>query len=143
MGRPYIITWWSRRVYRPTGELTLPLRSPPTRGNNILDLVLATSEDLVENLKVDNAFSNSDHCIITFSLKFNCCRQNSSNELVPNYKRANFRKFKSILKETDWRNTDSSDTKGSWNPFLNTYTKAVKKFIPMRRKRPNTNNKPK
>ena len=51
----------------------------PTRGNNILDLVLATSEDLVDNLKVGDVFSNSVHCIITFSIKFNCCRHNSSS----------------------------------------------------------------
>ena len=118
------------------------VHSPP-RGNNLFDLVLATSEDLVENQKVGDVFSNSDHRIITFSIKFNCCKQNSSNKLVANYKKANFCKFKSILKETDWRNTNSSDTKGSWNAFLNTYTKAVKECIPMRRKRPDTNNKPK
>ena len=55
----------------------------PTSGNNILDLVLATSEDLVDNIKVGDVFSNSNHCIITFTMKFNCCRHNSSNELSP------------------------------------------------------------
>ena len=85
----------------------------PTRGNNVFDLVLAASEDLVDNLKVGDVISNSDHRIITFSMKFNCCKHNSSNELVPNYEKANFHKFKSILKDTDWRNMNSADTKES------------------------------
>ena len=36
----------------------------PTRGENILDLVLTTSPELVENLQVREPFS--DHNIVTF-----------------------------------------------------------------------------
>ena len=40
----------------------------PTRGNNILDLVLSSNEALVENLLVNEPFGTSDHNAITFDL---------------------------------------------------------------------------
>ena len=36
----------------------------PTRGDNILDLVMSNEEGLVENLTVGEPFRTSDHCVI-------------------------------------------------------------------------------
>ena len=38
----------------------------PTRGENILDLVLSPCESMVDNLVVHELFANSDHNFITF-----------------------------------------------------------------------------
>ena len=40
----------------------------PTRGENILDLVLSSWESMVDNLVVHELFANSDHNFITFDL---------------------------------------------------------------------------
>ncbi|MBW6351706.1 hypothetical protein, partial [Pseudomonas aeruginosa] len=74
----------------------------PTRGNNVLDIVLATKEELIENLNVGDEFSNSDHRTITFSLKFTSNGPDSSIEKVPNFKQATFLKLRAMFKETGW-----------------------------------------
>ncbi len=41
----------------------------PTRGDNILDLVLTTEDDIVSDLRVGEELGSSDHKIIRFVLK--------------------------------------------------------------------------
>jgi exonuclease III len=41
-----------------------------TRGDNILDLVISTEPDMVEDLEVLNPIANSDHCAIYWKLVF-------------------------------------------------------------------------
>ncbi len=43
----------------------------PTRGENILDLVLVSDENMVENVKVSEPFGTSDHNVITYDLVCN------------------------------------------------------------------------
>ena len=62
----------------------------PTKDNNILDLVFTTNEDLVENLIVNDEFSNSDLRAITFNLSFTSKKYNISNEKISDYRKANF-----------------------------------------------------
>ena len=40
----------------------------PTRGDNILDLVMSNEEGLVENLTVGEPFETSDHCVIQWNM---------------------------------------------------------------------------
>jgi len=40
----------------------------PTRGNNILDLVLCSDPDIVENLVVGCSIANSDHNLLEFDI---------------------------------------------------------------------------
>ena len=38
----------------------------PTRGNNVLDLVLSAEVGMVENLEIREYFSNSDHNLLVW-----------------------------------------------------------------------------
>ena len=80
----------------------------PTRENHILDFVFATKDELVQNLKVGDIFSNSDHHAITFDINFSTSNLNQSKEKVPDYRKANYCKLRSLLKQTDWRHLHSS-----------------------------------
>ena len=62
----------------------------PTRENNILDLILATTENLVNEVNVGPIFSSSDHRIVTFNIKLEENKVLTSKEKVPDYQRANF-----------------------------------------------------
>ena len=42
----------------------------PTRGDNMLDLLLTSNTDLIEDLNADKPFSNSDHMSLNFNIKF-------------------------------------------------------------------------
>ncbi len=65
----------------------------PTRDNNILDLVLSTCEDLVNDLKVGLEFSTSDHRLITFKVKM-------KNKVLN--RNADFVKLRNLLAISDW-----------------------------------------
>ena len=39
----------------------------PTRGDNILDLVMSNEEELVEKLTLGEPFGTSDHCVIKWT----------------------------------------------------------------------------
>ena len=90
----------------------------PTRGNNILDLVLTTNEDLIENLTVDNKISNSDHRAITFDLRLKNKVANISNEKIPDFRKGNFQNLRKILAETDWNQfSNINDINAQWKIF--------------------------
>ena len=69
----------------------------PTRGNNILDLVLTDREDLVNNLEVGGRLGNSDHEEIRFNIKWGCCQVNENKALVPDFRRGNYQALRKHL----------------------------------------------
>lgn len=75
------------------------LVTKPTRGNNVLDLVFATKDDLVDNMHVGEEFHTSDHRIITFNLNITKNDLGRSNEKIPDFRRANFHKLKLIFEK--------------------------------------------
>ena len=116
----------------------------PTRGGNILDLVLTTDDNLVRNVKVGDEFSSSDHRIITFQLVLNNSKAIESLEKIPDFKKANFPKLKRKLENTDWSDIDkSSSINTSWETFTSHYNTIVNACVPMKNRRPIRNTKPK
>ena len=116
----------------------------PTRDNNILDLILSTTENLVNDVNVGPVFSTSDHRIITFSIVIKTSPVKDSKEKVPDYQRANFNKLRSLLHNADWSETIlETDINKSWEAFTTILKNAVSSCIPFRNRRSATNNKPK
>ena len=116
----------------------------PTRDNHVLDLVLATKEELIENLHVGDEFSTSDHREISFSISFTAGELKESKEKVPDYRKANFRKLNSLLNEIDWSQLRTTyDINIQWKIFTHIYSKAVQECIPTKNRRPMHNTKPK
>ena len=116
----------------------------PTRGNHVLDLVLATNEELVEHLNVGAEFSNSDHRAITFAINFKPNEPNKSKEIIPDYRKANYYKLRSLFNQIDWSHFNTtSDTNAQWKIFMDKYLKTVKECVPMKYRRPTQHTKPK
>ncbi len=68
----------------------------PTRGNNILDLVLTTDTDLISNCEVCEILSGCDHHMIRFRIRTkHQLTENKSK--VPDYKIANFDLARELL----------------------------------------------
>ena len=132
-------------LYRNLQESSLSqLVENPTRGENILDLILTTDENLITNIEVGEEFSSSDHRIITYELKVNSDNENISFEKIPNYKKANFPKLKHTIENINWSNIcKTSDINKSWEIFTSYYNKAVNSCIPLKNRRPIRNSKPK
>ncbi|XP_045128934.1 uncharacterized protein LOC123514804 [Portunus trituberculatus] len=116
----------------------------PTRGDNILDLVLSTNDDLISNVNIGPEFSNSDHKIVSFNINLQVYKDSVSNEEVFIYKEGDYEILKLILAATD-RNAElgESNIEESWAKFKYILENAVKSCIPMRKRRPCKRNKPK
>ena len=69
---------------------------------------------------------------------------NASKEKVPDYRRANFSRLRSILHNVDWnevsRETNINET---WKTFTTKLNNAIELCVPCRNRRPSINNKPK
>ena len=57
----------------------------PTRGDNILDLVLSTAPDMLFDLSVNEGLGNSDDNSIEFNLRLKILQPNQSPRIVYNF----------------------------------------------------------
>ena len=72
----------------------------PTRGNNILDLILTKDENDICGVEVGGQVGNSDHSEIRFILKWHgrlCIKNNSIK--VPDFRKENFEELRKHLAE--------------------------------------------
>ena len=105
----------------------------PTRGTNILDLVLTSEESMVEELQVLQHLANSDHNIILFKLV--CSTVIKSNCIVKNdYNKGDYCKMNEFLSSLDWdllfRDRRVEDM---WTAFHEAILLGVDKFIPKKK----------
>ena len=112
----------------------------PTRAGNILDLVLSTEQNMIENITVNESFCTSDHNTIEFSITKQV-QVKQSIELVPDFRRANFNALRKHFYEIDWSITlGDYDVENQWHVFCDKIRNASSRFIPQRKRR--TNNRP-
>ena len=72
----------------------------PTRGNNILDLVLSTEEGMVEDLNICGQLANSDHNMIMYKLV--CKTISSTNSCLRlDYSKGDYAKLTNLLNSVD------------------------------------------
>ena len=74
----------------------------PTHGESILDIVLSTNDNQINNVDTGPEFSTSDHKSVFFTIECNTGVHNNSYEKVPYFRRADFDKLRTILEYTDW-----------------------------------------
>ena len=72
----------------------------PTREGNILDLVLTSNEDLIDNLYVGEPFS--DHSLVTLQLSNIPYVPRQTHRQVYSYKKADWTHLTSLLEVTKW-----------------------------------------
>ena len=72
-----------------------------TRGENVLDLVLSTERNIVENLRVTSPIGRSDHVTVQFEL---CLEFQGRQEVNLGfvYRRADYMKISEELEGKDW-----------------------------------------
>ena len=89
-----------------TAQLGLSQYIPgPTRNNNLRDLVITNTPDILHGLSIQTSFSTSDHVFIHFSLYVGTYATTSSSVSLSmpryNYARANFQAFIADLLSSD------------------------------------------
>jgi hypothetical protein len=107
----------------------------PTRGNNILDLVLTNEVNMVESIESIGRLGSSDHDIIKFDL-FTKISMKRNDRLIPNLKKANFVKIKEVLHNIDWVNEfEHQGVEEAWNKFKEILKDISDKYVPLRKVR--------
>ena len=117
----------------------------PTRGENALDLIFSTNDNLVSDVNIGPEFSTSDHRIVSFSINFEIFKESDSEEKIFLYNKGNYERLRTILADVDWnRLLDEESIDEAWSKFTNTLNKAVENCIPASKRRgQNRINKPK
>ena len=107
----------------------------PTRGDNILDLVLSTAPDLLFDLSVNEGLGNSDHNSIEFNLRLKILRAKQSPRIVYNFGAANWNNLRDDFSNIPWNTAflldDINDVWDAWR-VLFMEACAVERNIPTR-----------
>ena len=99
---------------------------------NILDLLLTTSANFINNLTVHkNSMCKSDHYLISFSLKLKVKRRNHLKRKCFDFKRANWESIKNELSRVNWNSIlDSKEPDESCYNFINSLMSIIERNIP-------------
>ena len=102
----------------------------PTRGNNILDLILSNNPSLIDEVTVSEPLSNSDHNTIHFNIVCDN-KKNIWKKEYFDYKNGNYADLRKFLETIDWKvELQEGDVNFMWNKFKIIYNKARDTFIP-------------
>ena len=102
----------------------------PTRGNNILDLVLTSEEDIVTDLSTGEKLGNSDHRLVRFTLRVPETRSRESAVRKFDFRRADFPGMRTAVRQIV---VDvDSDTEVAWSRFKDDFMRAQSDSIPLR-----------
>ena len=80
----------------------------PTRGENILDLVLTNNENMISGVDVGSQLGCSDHREIRFNLEWEV-NHNNNLVIVPDFRRANYEGLRRHLEEVNWEYLEVGD----------------------------------
>jgi hypothetical protein len=105
----------------------------PTRGGAILDLVLSTEQNLVQELRVECPVANSDHNVIMFMVPAGAKIETRENT-VYNYHKADYETINNKLK-LDRVNENALSTNEQWNIFKKQLLDCRTEFVPIRKPR--------
>jgi hypothetical protein len=129
---------WENRSYDANGEKLFyfaednflkQLVNEPTRGHNILDLILTNEENLITNIRVGDTIGNSDHNLIRFEIhaKF---KETKKEVKRLDFRKANWKGLKLCLTEIDFSN--ANNIYESWNSFKTQLLTKQNVYIPLK-----------
>jgi len=113
----------------------------PTRGKNLLDLILSNIDEGVYDLHVEEPFLDSDHCSITFAVPgITRVRPQAKDSVLRDFHRADYDRINEYLCAVDWNFlfADCEDNvQKHWDMFLCVTRTAIEnpKYVPIRRRR--------
>ena len=105
----------------------------PTRGENVLDVVLSSQKELVDNVKIHEPLGNSDHNQIHFDINV---KSESKNKKMyrRNLHKGNFKDMRKYLAKLDWNNMPLNKTAiECWNILKYEIESFIDKCVPMKK----------
>jgi hypothetical protein len=113
-------------------DLTQIVREP-TRGNNIIDLMLTTNHGLISSVEVHPGMS--DHNVIITDVNLQTKSAKTKPHRVLLYRKADTDRLNTFIKDklsekTRGSHISSADDSENWNYLKRTITEAISKFVP-------------
>ena len=112
----------------------------PTRGENILDLVLVNDPLLISKCVVTVPFSNSDHETVEFDLVLPCIALDNQNYCCKyyfNFKEADYDGLNAYFSDVDWKTELSvnlnEDINSCMSSFIAILNEGINLFVPVNR----------
>ena len=105
----------------------------PTRGENVLDIVLSSQKELVDNVKIHEPLGNSDNNQIHFDINV---KSESKNKKTyrRNFHKGNYKDMRKYLAKLDWNNMLMNKTATEcWNILKYEIESIIDKFIPLKK----------
>ena len=105
----------------------------PTRGENILDLILGSEPNVVEAEEHIGKLGESDHDIITVNINLRI-ESKKKDIIINDYNKANWEEIFKVLSGTDWdKEMGHLDVVKAWNLFKTLVSDVCNKFIPQKK----------
>ena len=103
----------------------------PTRGENVLDIVLSSQKELVDNVKIHEPLGNSDHNQIHFDINV---KSESKKTYRRNFHKGNFKDMRKYLAKLDWNNMLMNKTAiECWNILKYEIESVIDTFVPLKK----------
>ena len=104
----------------------------PTRENNVLDLIIVSNDNLLNDVTVGEHLGSCDHCILRASINV-VSRITDNKTLFSNFRRAKFNSFRRAM--ASFMLPEELDVENAGIEFKNNLTAQQEKFVPYREKR--------
>ena len=112
-------------------NLLFQLVKKPTRGSNILDLVLSGNPDLVHSVDVGDKLGASDHRSVLVQLRIPVPRIALSNRKIYLYSKGDYDAYSEEVKSTNWDKVFANKKfEDKWSLLQTKYDEWRDKFIP-------------
>ena len=107
----------------------------PTRGQNILDLVMSKEGITIENVETCMPLGSSDHDVVKFDLKTEVEEEIWKYEYY-DYRNGNYKELAKYMKEQNWEelfmNTDANEM---WEIFKEIPLGGISRYVPKKRRK--------
>ena len=102
----------------------------PTRGENVLDIVLSSQNELVDDVKIHEPLGNSDHNQIQFYIKVKS--ESITKQYRRNFHKGKYKDMTKYLSKLDWNNVMRNKTAiGCWNLLIYEIESITDQFVPL------------
>ena len=113
----------------------------PTRGGRVIDLVLSSQKEFVDNVKIQEPLGSSDHNQVHFNIKIKSDKTKVSR-CKSNFRKGNYKEMRTILEHID-RNDKLKNKTGaeSWNILKSELDSVINRYVPMNKQGKRSKNK--
>ena len=103
----------------------------PTRGENVLDIVLSSQKEFVDNVKILEPLGNSDHNHFDINVK---SESKNKKTYKRNFHKGNYKDMRKYLAKLDWNNMLMNKTAiECWNIIKYEIESIIDKFVPFQK----------